>query len=39
LNTALGRAEKARDAEGNNNFKDAFYWWNMFFNGNFPNYS
>jgi hypothetical protein len=39
LNTALSRAEKARDAEGNNNIKDAFYWWNMFFNGNFPSYS
>ena len=38
LKTAYSRAVKARDAEADNRTKDAFYWWNLLFNDNFPNY-
>jgi len=38
LNTALNRADKARDAEDANNIKDAFDWWNLIFNYKFPSY-
>jgi hypothetical protein len=38
LTTAYIRAEKARDAEENNRVPDAFYWWNLLFDGNFPAY-
>ena len=31
-------AEHAEDARRANKNKDAFYWWNEFFNGNFPAY-
>ena len=38
LETALQRAEKAVDAEGEGNIADAFYWWDKLFGGNFPSY-
>lgn len=38
LSTAKVRAQKARDAESAGNTKDAFYWWDMLFSGNFPSY-
>lgn len=38
LNTAKVRAQKARDAESSGYTKDAFYWWDMLFAGNFPSY-
>lgn len=38
LSTALTRANKAREAETSENIKDAFYWWNLLFNNNFPSY-
>lgn len=38
LETALSRAEKAREAEISGNIKDAFYWWNLLFDDNFPSY-
>lgn len=38
LNTALTRAEKARDAELNQDISGAFSWWNLLFNSNFPSY-
>jgi hypothetical protein len=38
LATALSHANKARDAEDKENIKDAFDWWNLLFNGNFPSY-
>jgi len=38
LKTALGRAEKARQAEIAGNISDAFYWWNLLFAGEFPSY-
>lgn len=36
LNTALTRAEKAYNARVKDKTDDAFYWWNMLYNGNFP---
>lgn len=36
--TALSRAQKALDAEKAGNISDAFYWWNLLFNGEFPSY-
>ena len=39
LKSAFARAEKARTAESNNNISDAFYWWNLLYNYNFPKYS
>jgi hypothetical protein len=38
LNTALGRAEKARQAEKAGQISDAFHWWNLLFAGKFPSY-
>jgi len=38
LATALSRAEKACEAERKGNVKDAFDWWNLVFNDNFPGY-
>lgn len=38
LKTAYTRVLKAREAESNENTKDAFYWWDMVFAGNFPSY-
>ena len=38
VETALKRAEKAREAEDNDNIEDAFYWWNLVFGGYFPAY-
>lgn len=38
LETALSRAEKAREAEIKGNIKDAFYWWDLLFDNNFPSY-
>lgn len=38
LKTAYSRALKARDAEYNDNTKDAFYWWDKLFAGNFTSY-
>lgn len=39
INTAIGRAEKAREAENAEKVADAFYWWKLVFNGYFPSYS
>lgn len=38
LETALVRAQKARDAEEAEKIRDAFHWWNLVFNGLFPSY-
>lgn len=38
LTTALIRAEKALDAKGKDNIKDAFYWWNSLYGGQFSSY-
>lgn len=38
LETALKRAEKAREAESQGEISDAFYWWNLVFNEKFPAY-
>lgn len=38
IDTALSRAEKAREAEVNGNIKDSFYWWDLLFDGEFPSY-
>lgn len=38
LQTALVRAEKAREAESSKKIYDAFYWWNLVFDGHFPSY-
>lgn len=37
LNTAVVRTRKAQDAKNSYNIDDAFYWWNMVFNNEFPN--
>lgn len=37
LNTAVTRAEKAQDAKSKNDIDNAFYWWDMLFNNEFPN--
>src|SRR6266550_4279179 len=34
--TALTRAEKAREASVNGNISDAFYWWRLLYNDQFP---
>ncbi len=39
LKTALGRAEKALQAERAGKISDAFYWWTLLFAGEFPSYS
>lgn len=38
IETALSRAEKARQAESNDKIEDAFYWWNLLFDDEFPSY-
>jgi len=38
LKTAVSRAENARSCESNGNIKDAFYYWNLFYNNQFPSY-
>ena len=38
LSTALNRAQKARDAENKDEIKEAFEWWNLLYNYNFPSY-
>lgn len=38
LSTATTRADKARTAESDGDIKTAFYWWNLLYNENFPNY-
>jgi len=38
LDTAIGRAQKARDAEQAERISDAFYWWDLVFDGAFPAY-
>lgn len=38
LTTAVNRAEKAWAAEESWDTQSAFYWWDTFFNGNFPTY-
>jgi hypothetical protein len=38
LETALGRAEKARAAEEAGSIDDAFYWWRLLYNDAFPAY-
>lgn len=36
LKSATSRAEKAATAKTNENISDAFYWWNLLFNDEFP---
>lgn len=38
LATAANRAEKARRSTLNNDIKEAFDWWRLLYNDNFPNY-
>ncbi|MEG3863940.1 hypothetical protein [Microcoleus sp. herbarium12] len=38
LSTALSRAEKALEAKSRGNIKEAFNWWNLVYDGNFPSY-
>lgn len=38
LQTAATRAANARQAEDAGKIADAFYWWNLFFDGHFPAY-
>lgn len=38
LETALKRAEKALECENKGNLYDAFYWWNLVFDNQFPSY-
>lgn len=38
LVTALTRANKARDASDAGNIQDAFYWWRLLYNDQFPTY-
>ena len=38
LSTALTRAQKAYDAKDRGDIKNAFYWWNLLYAGNFPSY-
>ena len=38
VDTARKRAENARSADSNGKTKDAFYWWDLLFDGNFVNY-
>ena len=36
VKTAATRAEKAMTAKNDDNIDDAFYWWNLLFNNQFP---
>ena len=38
LATALTRAQNAYDAKDNGDIKEAFDWWNLLYDGNFPSY-
>ena len=38
VSTALSRAVKARKAEEDGDIKEAFYWWDLVFDGKFPSY-
>lgn len=38
LDTAISRAQKARDAEQADKIRDAYYWWSLLFDGSFPAY-
>lgn len=38
LERAYIRADKAREASVNENIKDAFYWWNLVYDDQFPSY-
>jgi hypothetical protein len=38
LDMAVSRADKARAAEYAGNIKEAFEWWDLLFNGEFPAY-
>lgn len=38
IDTAITRAEKAREAETAGNISNAYTWWSMVFNGYFPSY-
>jgi hypothetical protein len=38
LSTALSRAEQAIEDKNKDDIWGAFYWWNLIYNGNFPNY-
>jgi hypothetical protein len=38
LQTALSRAENARDAAYKEKISDAFYWWRLLYNDEFPTY-
>lgn len=38
LNTAFTRATNAREAEISGDIKNAFYWWNLLYDNNFPSY-
>ena len=38
LETAVSRAEKAQSAAMAGNFSDAFYWWRLLYNDEFPSY-
>jgi hypothetical protein len=38
ISTARTRADKARETEDAGKIADTFYWWDMFFNGQFPGY-
>lgn len=38
LSTALSRAEQAIEDKDKGNILSAFNWWNLVYNGNFPNY-
>ncbi|MGB9180217.1 MAG: hypothetical protein WCB68_13375, partial [Pyrinomonadaceae bacterium] len=38
IDTALSRAEKACEAEDKGKIEDAFYWWNLLFDDEFPSY-
>lgn len=39
LKTATTRATHARDAVSNGQIKDAFFWYDLIYNNNFPNYN
>lgn len=39
IETALTRASKAVTAENKSEISDAFYWWNLVYNENFPSYN
>jgi len=38
LGTAVMRAEKARETADKGNIQDAFYWWRLLYNDQFPSY-